>query len=95
MSLDRDTVANIARLARVKIADGELDSLAGELSQILNWVEQLNSVDTSGVVPLVGVGTAMAPLRQDLVNDGGQAEAVVSNAPDAVGPYFGVPKVIE
>ena len=95
MSLDRDTVANIARLARVKIADGELDSLAGELSQILNWVEQLNSVDTKGVEPLVGVGTAMAPLRQDVVNDGGQADAVVSNAPDAVGPYFGVPKVIE
>ena len=95
MSMDRDTVANIARLARVNIADVELDSLAGELNQILNWVEQLNSVDTSRVAPLVGVGTAMAPLRQDVVIDGGQADAVISNAPDAIGPYFGVPKVIE
>lgn len=95
MALDRDTVADIARLARINVADGELDSLAGELSQILSWVEQLNSVDTSGVEPLVGVGTAMAPLRDDVVRDGGQAEAVVRNAPDAVGPYFGVPKVIE
>jgi aspartyl-tRNA(Asn)/glutamyl-tRNA(Gln) amidotransferase subunit C len=95
MSLDRDAVSHIARLARINVADGELDNLAGELSQILSFVEQLNSVDTTGVEPMVGVGSVMAPLRDDVVTDGAQAEAVVSNAPDPVGPYFGVPKVIE
>lgn len=95
MSLDRDAVAGIARLAQINIADGELDNLAGEMSQILQWVETLNSVDTSDVEPMVGVGMSKAPLRADEVTDGGQAEAVVRNAPDPVGPYFGVPKVIE
>lgn len=95
MSLDREAVARIAQLARIDVADSELDTLAGELSHILNWVETLNSIDTTGVEPLVGVGAQMAPLREDIVQDGEQPDAVISNAPDPVGPYFGVPKVIE
>ena len=52
MALDKDTVARIARLARLKVPDEELGALAGELSGIFAWIEQLNEVDTAGVEPL-------------------------------------------
>ena len=55
MSLDKETVARIARLARLKVPEEELEPLAGELSGILAWIEQLNEVDTKGVPPLASV----------------------------------------
>lgn len=95
MSLDRETVARIAGLARIDVAEPELDGLVGELNSILEWVETLNAIPTDGVEPMVGVGADRAPLRDDVVTDGGQADAVLANAPDAAPPFFAVPKVIE
>ncbi len=95
MSLDRDTVARIAALARIRVADDELDAVAADLNHILGWVETLNAIPTDGVEPMVGVGMARAPLRKDEVTDGDRADAVLANAPDAAPPYFTVPKVIE
>lgn len=66
-----------------------------ELSGILGWVEQLNEVDISDVPPMIGTGLATPRLRDDVVTDGDKREAVLSNAPDRVGPYFTVPKVVE
>lgn len=66
-----------------------------ELSGILGWVEQLNEVDVSDVPPMIGTGLAKPRLRDDVVTDGNRREAVLSNAPDSVGPYFTVPKVVE
>ncbi len=95
MSLDRETVARIARLARVDVAEAELDKVSGELNQILDWVESLNAIPTDGVAPMVGVGVDRAPLRADAVTEGDQAEKVLANAPDPAPPFFTVPKVIE
>lgn len=95
MSLDRETVARIARLARIDVADDELDRLGNELGNILDWVEELNAVPTDGVAPMVGVTVARAPLRKDVVTEGGRQADVLANAPDAEPPYFAVPKVIE
>ena len=95
MSLDRETVARIARLARIDVADAELDKMAGELNHILGWVETLNAIPTDGVDPMIGVGVDRAPLRDDAVTDGAQAAKVLANAPDPAPPYFTVPKVIE
>jgi aspartyl-tRNA(Asn)/glutamyl-tRNA(Gln) amidotransferase subunit C len=95
MSLTAKNVARIAQLARIDVEDAELESLAGELNHILSWVETLNAIPTDGVEPMVGVGMAKAPLREDVVTDGAQSEAVLSNAPDTVPPFFTVLKVIE
>lgn len=95
MSLDRETVARIAALARIDVAEAEMDGLVGELNGILDWVETLNAIPTDGVEPMVGVGADRAPLREDVVTDGDRAEAVLANAPDPEPPFFTVPKVIE
>ncbi|WIM14150.1 Asp-tRNA(Asn)/Glu-tRNA(Gln) amidotransferase subunit GatC [Enhydrobacter sp.] len=105
MSLDKDTVACIARLARLKVPEEELVPLAGELSRILAWIEQLNEVDTGNVEPLASVSDVTLPMRADEVTDGGIAEKVLANAPGGAvyvdptdknaGGFFTVPKVVE
>jgi aspartyl-tRNA(Asn)/glutamyl-tRNA(Gln) amidotransferase subunit C len=95
MALDKDAVANIARLARICIEEDELETLAGELSHILGWIEQLEEVDTSGAQPMTSVTEMDWPKRQDKVTDGGIADRVLANAPDPVGSFYTVPKVVE
>jgi aspartyl-tRNA(Asn)/glutamyl-tRNA(Gln) amidotransferase subunit C len=95
MSIDRDTVARIAHLARIKVPDAELDGLADELNNILGWIEQLNEVDTDGVQPMTSVVDAVAPKRKDEVTDGGYPERVTANAPDHADGFYTVPKVVE
>ena len=97
MALDRTNVAHIARLARIKVKDEELDQLAGELNGILTWVEQLQEVNVDGVEPMAGSVTPGMKLkmRDDVVNDGGVRDKVLSNAPKGENGFFAVPKVIE
>jgi aspartyl-tRNA(Asn)/glutamyl-tRNA(Gln) amidotransferase subunit C len=95
MSIDRATVAKIAHLARIKVPEAELDHLAGELSKILAFVEQLSEVDTEGVAPMSSVVATTLRWRPDQVDDGGYREAILANAPDRAEGFFGVPKVIE
>lgn len=105
MSLDKDTVARIARLARLKVPEDELGPLASELSGILAWIEQLNEVDTAQVEPMSSVSDVTLPLRPDKVTDGGIAAKILANAPGGAvyvepadrnaGGFFTVPKVVE
>lgn len=95
MPLDKATVKNIAYLARIKVPDGELENLAGELSNIIGWVEQLSEVDTDDVEPMASVSDITLPRRADVVSDGGKRDDVLANAPDPVDGFFAVPKVIE
>ncbi len=95
LSLDRDTITRIAKLARIDVEEPEVEGLVTELNNILDWVETLNAIPTDGVEPMVGVGVKRAPLREDVATDGEQAEAVLANAPDPASTYFTVPKVIE
>ena len=95
MALDKATVAHIASLARVRLAEAELEPLAGELSRILDWVEQLNEVETAGVPPMASAAAARVPMRDDAVTDGGCRDAILGNAPRAARGFFAVPKVVE
>jgi aspartyl-tRNA(Asn)/glutamyl-tRNA(Gln) amidotransferase subunit C len=95
MTLDKAAVAHIATLARIRLAEAELEPLAGELSHILDWVEQLNEVDTSDVAPMTSAAAATLPMRDDEVIDGGCREAILDNAPRAARGFFTVPKVVE
>jgi len=93
--IDKATVAKIARLARIKINEDKLEPLAGELNQILDWVEQLDEVNTDDVSPMASVVDAKLRWRADEVTDGAKAESVLKNAPRAEYGFFAVPKVIE
>ena len=95
MPLDRSTVRNIAFLARIKVPEEDLERLAGELSNIIGWVEQLAEVDTDGVEPMTSVVEMSLPQRPDEVTDGAYPERVLANAPEPVSGYYAVPKVIE
>ena len=95
MSIDTDQVRHIAKLARIAMSDAELERLAPELNNILDWVEQLAEVDTDGVEPLTAVIDQKLRLRDDGVTDGDVRDEVLLNAPDAQHGFFAVPKVIE
>ncbi len=95
MSLDPATVRRIAKLARIRVDEVQVEALRTDLNAILGWIEQLNEVDVAGVEPLAGAAQMALRLREDVVTDGGIAEAVLANAPDRNGDYFGVPKVVE
>jgi len=95
MQVDEATVRRIAHLARIKITDAEAKGLKSELSGILNWVEQLDKVDTSLVEPLTRVVPIELKEREDKVTDGDIADDIVKNASMVEDHYFVVPKVVE
>jgi aspartyl-tRNA(Asn)/glutamyl-tRNA(Gln) amidotransferase subunit C len=95
MSIDKATVAKIAHLARIKVPEAEQEHLAGELSKILTFVEQLAEVDTTGVAPMTSAVATRLRQRADEVTDGGYSEAILANAPERAEGFFVVPKVVE
>jgi aspartyl-tRNA(Asn)/glutamyl-tRNA(Gln) amidotransferase subunit C len=95
MSVDADTVRRIAHLARIAVAEEEIEHLKGELNAILAWVEQLGEVDVKDVEPMTSVTPMQMKMREDEVTDGGIAEDVVKNAPASEDNFFLVPKVVE
>jgi len=95
MSVDATAVRRIAHLARIGVSDDETPHLQNEINAILSFVEALNAVDVEGVEPMTSVIPMSLPMRDDIVTDGGIAEAVLLNAPLAEDGFFLVPKVIE
>jgi aspartyl-tRNA(Asn)/glutamyl-tRNA(Gln) amidotransferase subunit C len=95
MSVDADTVRRIAHLARIKVADEEIEHLKGELNAILAFVEQLSEVNVDGVEPMTSVTPMRIKQRPDVVTEGGDPEAVLKNAPAMKDNFFLVPKVVE
>jgi aspartyl-tRNA(Asn)/glutamyl-tRNA(Gln) amidotransferase subunit C len=95
MSVDAETVRRIAHLARIAVAADEVEHLRGELNAMLAFVEQLSEVNVEGVAPMTSVTPMEMKKRADVVTDGGDAEAVLKNAPAREGNFFVVPKVVE
>jgi len=95
MSVDTATVRRIAHLARIAVADEEVDHLRGELNAILAFVEQLSEVKVDGVDPMTSVTPMAMKKRSDEVTDGGIADDIVKNAPAREDHFFVVPKVVE
>ncbi len=95
MAIDAATVRKVARLARIAEPEDRLEPLARELSGIMNWIEQLNEVDTDGVEPMTTSVHTTLPMRDDIVTDGGDAEKVLGNSPKTAKGFFIVPKVVE
>jgi aspartyl-tRNA(Asn)/glutamyl-tRNA(Gln) amidotransferase subunit C len=95
MSVDASTVRRIAHLARIAVAGDEVEHLRSELNAILAFVDQLSEVDVTGVEPMTSVTPMTMKKRADVVTDGGDADAILRNAPAREGNYFAVPKVVE
>ena len=95
MSIDKDTARKAAKLARIAVAEEDLDTLAQELSGILGFMEELLEVDVEGVEPMTSVTPMALPRRKDEVTDGDQQEKILANAPDSREGFFAVPKVVE
>ena len=95
MQVDEATVRRIARLARIRITDDEASSLQAELSGILDWVRQLDEVDTAAVDPMTRIVPIELKKRPDEITDGEIAHDIVRNAPVADDDFFVVPKVVE
>ncbi len=95
MSIDENTAARVAKLARIKVEPEALPALAQEFNGILGFIEQLSEVDVEGVEPMTSVTPQRLKRRADVVTDGDQQTAVLVNAPDAREGFFGVPKVVE
>jgi aspartyl-tRNA(Asn)/glutamyl-tRNA(Gln) amidotransferase subunit C len=95
MSVDAATVRRIAHLARIAVAEDEVEHLRGELNAILAFVEQLSEVDVEGVEPMTSVTPMEMKKRPDAVTDGGIPDDILKNAPAAQDGFFAVPKVVE
>ena len=95
MSVDSATVRRIAHLARIAVADEEVEHLRGELNAILAFVEQLSEVNVEGVEPMTSVTPMTMKKRADVVTDGKIADLVIKNAPASEDHFFLVPKVVE
>ena len=95
MSIDENTAARVAKLARIKVEDEALPALASDFNRILGFIEQLNEVDVDGVEPMTSVTPVRLKRRDDVVTDGNQQQKVLANAPDAREGFFAVPKVVE
>ena len=95
MSVDKATVARIARLARINVPEARQEQLVGELNGILAWIAELDEVDTGAVEPLASVTGHGLPRRSDEVTDGNRVDEVLANVPETAGGFFVVPKVVE
>ncbi|MCW5725646.1 MAG: Asp-tRNA(Asn)/Glu-tRNA(Gln) amidotransferase subunit GatC [Maricaulaceae bacterium] len=95
MSVTKDDVRRIARLARIAESEARLETLTGELNGILKWIDQLNEVDVTGVEPMTTPVKFALPMRDDVVADGGVRDKVLANAPKTEEGFFVVPKAVE
>ena len=95
MSVDEGTVRRIARLARLAIEESRVKPMVAELNGLLDWVQQLQEVDVTGVPAMTSVVEQNLKMRDDIVTDGGNADALMQNAPGGEDHFFVVPKVVE
>ena len=95
MFVDAETVRRIAHLARIAVADSEVENLRAELNAMLAFVEQLQEVDVAGIEPMTSVTPMAMKKRHDVVTAGDDAEAVLKNAPQSADNFYLVPKVVE
>lgn len=94
-NLDRETVLRVARLARLKLADAEIDDYSQKLGTILKYVEQLNEVVTDDVEPMAHAVELKNVFREDVVHPSLPRDLALGNAPKSDGQYFLVPQIID
>ncbi len=95
MSIDKNQVKKVAKLSRISLDDSKLESLSKDLDSILNFVEQLNKLETKKTEPLTSIVDKTLEPRNDKINDGKIKDQILKNSPDKNEEFFIVPKVVE
>ena len=95
MKLDTNTINKIAKLARIKLSEEEARDSLKDMNSILDWVEQLNEVNTDSIEPLANISSSILPKRKDESKDVNSSDEILQNSPDKLEGYFAVPKVVE
>ena len=95
MKIDKNTINKIARLSRIKLDDKESEDYIKDLNSILEWVDQLNEVNTQNIEPLSNISSSILPKREDMSEDVNSSNEILKNAPDKLEGFFAVPKVVE
>ena len=95
MKLDTNTINKIAKLARIRLSEEEANELLKDMNLILDWVEQLNEVNTNSIEPLTNISSSKLPKRNDEAKDINSSDEILENSPDKLEGYFVVPKVVE
>ena len=95
MKLDTNTINKIAKLARIKLSEEEARDFLKDMNSILDWVEQLNEVNTDSIEPLANISSSVLPQRKDESKDVNNSDEILQNSPDKLEGYFAVPKVVE
>lgn len=96
MAFTKEQLQKFAKLIRIEISDEKLTEM--KIDSIVDWIDKLQKIDTTGIEPMITPVTHALPLRADVVNDGGIRDAVLANTPDEAGKsrgYFAVPKVMD
>ena len=95
MSIDKDTVKHIAKLARISLDEEKINSLSKDLSSIIEFIQKLNELNTEKTVPLTSIINASLQSRKDEVLEGKIRDQILKNSPEKNEEFFVVPKVIE
>ena len=95
MKIDKNTINKIARLSRIKLDSKESEDYIKDLNSILDWVDQLNEINTDNVEPLTNISSSVLPKRDDISEDINSSEEILENAPEKIEGFFSVPKVVE
>ena len=95
MSIDKDTVKHISKLARISLDENKVDSLSKDLTSIMKFIENLNKLNTDKTAPLTSIINASLKSRKDEVKDAKIRDQVLKNSPEKNDEFFVVPKVIE
>jgi aspartyl-tRNA(Asn)/glutamyl-tRNA(Gln) amidotransferase subunit C len=95
MSIDKNTVKHISKLARISLDDEKIDSLSKDLSSIIKFIEKLNELKTDKTKPLTSIINASLKPRKDEIKDGKIRDQILKNSPEKNDEFFVVPKVIE
>jgi len=95
MSIDKDTVKHISKLARISLDEKKVDSLSKDLTSIMRFIEKLNKLNTEKINPLTSIINASLKSRKDEIKDGKIRDQILKNSPEKNEEFFVVPKVIE
>ena len=95
MSIDKDTVKHISKLARISLEEKKIDSLSKDLSSIMKFIEKLKELNTDKTTPLTSIITASLKSREDEVKDGKIRDQILKNSPEKNKEFFVVPKVVD
>ena len=95
MSIDKDTIKHISKLARISLDDKKIDSLSKDISSIMKFIEKLNKLNTDKINPLTSIINSSLKSREDEIKDGKIRDQILKNSPEKNKEFFVVPKVVE